>query len=121
MRVNISIDGHPEYHDRFRHLRGAIVREDGTVLPEVPTLSYGYALGNIREATLAQLVARYFERGYDQFDKLCRAAHLWTLTVFGYHQLAAGRTGEIAAARSPGSGGVGGLHRGLARDAAGWG
>jgi hypothetical protein len=26
--------------------------------------------------------------------------YLWTLTVFGYHQLAAGRTGEIAKARS---------------------
>jgi hypothetical protein len=26
--------------------------------------------------------------------------YLWTLTVFGYHQLAAGRTGEIAEARS---------------------
>jgi hypothetical protein len=25
--------------------------------------------------------------------------YLWTLTVFGYHQLAAGRTGEIAEAR----------------------
>jgi hypothetical protein len=25
---------------------------------------------------------------------------LWTLTVFGYHQLAAGRTGEVAEARS---------------------
>jgi hypothetical protein len=26
--------------------------------------------------------------------------YLWTLTVFGYHQLAAGRTEEIAEARS---------------------
>jgi hypothetical protein len=26
--------------------------------------------------------------------------YLWTLTVFGYHQLAAERTGEIAEARS---------------------
>jgi hypothetical protein len=26
--------------------------------------------------------------------------YLWTLTVFGYHQLAAGRTGEVAEARS---------------------
>jgi hypothetical protein len=26
--------------------------------------------------------------------------YLWTLTVFGHHQLAAGRTGELAQARS---------------------
>jgi hypothetical protein len=26
--------------------------------------------------------------------------YLWTLTVFGYHQLAEGRTGQLAEARS---------------------
>jgi MoaA/NifB/PqqE/SkfB family radical SAM enzyme len=80
-----------------KEIKKLIVREDGTVLPEVPTLSHGYALGNVREGTLAQLVARYFERGYDQFDKLCRAAYAevlptWDCVIVPWEQILSERS-----------------------------
>lgn len=80
-----------------KEIKKLIVREDGTVLPEVPTLSHRYALGNIREATLAQLVARYFERGYDQFDKLCRVTYAevlpsWDCVIVPWEQILSERS-----------------------------
>jgi MoaA/NifB/PqqE/SkfB family radical SAM enzyme len=65
-----------------KEIKKLVVREDGMILPEVPTLSHRYALGNIREGSLAQLVSRYFERGYDEFDRLCRAAYAEVLPVW---------------------------------------
>ena len=58
-----------------KEIKKLVVREDGTVLPEVPTLSHRYALGNIQEGSLSELVSQYFERGYNEFDRLCRAAY----------------------------------------------
>ncbi len=58
-----------------KEIKKLVVREDGTVLPEVPTLNHRYALGNIRDGSLSDLVSRYFEHGYDDFDRLCRAAY----------------------------------------------
>jgi len=80
-----------------KEIKKMIVREDGTVLPEVPTLSHRYALGNIREGTLAQLVAQYFERGYDQFDSLCRAAYAeilpaWDCVIVPWEQILSERS-----------------------------
>jgi len=80
-----------------KEIKKLIVREDGTVLPEVPTLSHRYALGNIREGTLAELVARYFERGYDQFDKLCRASYVevlpaWDCVIVPWEQILSERS-----------------------------
>jgi hypothetical protein len=37
--------------------------------------------------------------------------YLWTLTVFGYHQVAAGRTGELGDARSQAQAALVLLHR----------
>jgi hypothetical protein len=42
------------------------------------------------------------------------------LTVFGYHQLAAGRTGEVAEARSRAEAALAGYAAALARDAPRW-
>jgi Fe-coproporphyrin III synthase len=80
-----------------KEIKKLIIREDGTVLPEVPTLSHRYALGNITEGTLAQLVARYFERGYDQFDRLCRAAYAevmpaWDCVIVPWEQILSERS-----------------------------
>jgi hypothetical protein len=57
------------------------IREDGTVLPEVPNLSHEFALGNIQDGPLSVLVTwvfltkTYFDDGYSKFDSLCRTAY----------------------------------------------
>ena len=58
-----------------KEIKKLVIREDGTVLPEIPTLNPRYALGNIHEATLNELVTRYFADGYSQFDRLCRTIY----------------------------------------------
>jgi len=58
-----------------REIKTLIVREDGTVLPEIATLNPRFALGNVHEARLDKLVHRYFSKGYDDFHDLCRAVY----------------------------------------------
>jgi Fe-coproporphyrin III synthase len=58
-----------------REIKKLVVREDGTVLPEVTNLSHEFALGNIVDGPLGLLVQRYFQSGYDKFDQLCRSAY----------------------------------------------
>jgi Fe-coproporphyrin III synthase len=75
-----------------KEIKKLVIREDGTVLPEVPTLNHRYALGNIREGSLSELVSRYFERGYDEFDMLCRAAYAeilpdWDCIIVPWEQI----------------------------------
>jgi len=62
-----------------KEIRKLVVREDGTVLPEVPNLSPRFALGNIQDCSLSELIDRYFRQGYDEFDSLCRSAYAKTL------------------------------------------
>lgn len=80
-----------------KEIKKLVVREDGTVLPEVPTLSHRYALGNIRDGSLPDLVTRYFERGYDAFDHLCRAAYAeilpsWDCLIVPWEQILSERS-----------------------------
>jgi MoaA/NifB/PqqE/SkfB family radical SAM enzyme len=58
-----------------KEIKKLVIREDGTVLPEIPTLNDRYALGNLRDGTLTELVARYFVDGYSEFDHLCRTCY----------------------------------------------
>lgn len=58
-----------------REIKKLILREDGTVLPEVPTLSYRFAIGNLHNCRLAGLVESYFENGYQAFQRLCRTTY----------------------------------------------
>lgn len=55
-----------------KEIKTLVVREDGTVLPEMPTIDPRFALGNAQEAGLDELVARYFREGYADFHRLCR-------------------------------------------------
>jgi MoaA/NifB/PqqE/SkfB family radical SAM enzyme len=55
-----------------KEIKMLVIKEDGTVLPEIPTLNPRFALGNLREAPLVELVARYFADGYEDFQQLCR-------------------------------------------------
>jgi MoaA/NifB/PqqE/SkfB family radical SAM enzyme len=80
-----------------KEIQKIVVREDGTVLPEVPNLSRRYALGDIRDATLSELIERYYERGYSEFDRLCRAAYAevlpaWDCVIVPWEQILAERS-----------------------------
>ena len=98
-----------------REIKRIVVREDGTVFPEVANLHSRYALGNISEGSIATLAARYFESGYDAFDRLCRAAYAevlpnWDCVLVPWDQIVAARSQvafpdatEAVAARSCGA------------------
>ncbi len=58
-----------------KEIKKLIVREDGVVFPEIANLSPRYSLGRIQEAPLSDLVARYFDGGYGDFQELCRRAY----------------------------------------------
>jgi len=80
-----------------KEIKKLVVREDGTVLPEVPNLNPRYGLGNIRDGALLELAQRYFERGYDAFDRLCRAAYLevlpgWESVIVPWEQILSERS-----------------------------
>jgi MoaA/NifB/PqqE/SkfB family radical SAM enzyme len=80
-----------------KEIKKLVIREDGTVLPEVPTLSHRYALGNIRDGSLSQLAERYLQSGYDSFDRLCRAAYAevlpqWDCIIVPWEQILSERS-----------------------------
>src|SRR5262249_23958926 len=75
-----------------KEIRKLVVRENGTVLPEVPNLNPRFALGNIRDGSLSELIARYFDHGYDEFDHLCRATYAkvlphWDCVIVPWEQI----------------------------------
>jgi MoaA/NifB/PqqE/SkfB family radical SAM enzyme len=80
-----------------RELKKLIVREDGTVLPEITNISPRFALGHLGDASLTDLVARYLEVGYERFDALCRAAYgdvlpTWRSTIVPWDAIVAARS-----------------------------
>jgi MoaA/NifB/PqqE/SkfB family radical SAM enzyme len=80
-----------------KEIKKLVVREDGTVLPEVPTLSHRYALGNIRDGSLSKLIRLYFDCGYKEFDSLCRAAYAevlpnWDCLIVPWEQILSERS-----------------------------
>lgn len=54
-----------------KEIKKLVINEDGTVLPEVATLNPIFALGNLYENTLEELVDRYLKNGYDSFNRFC--------------------------------------------------
>jgi MoaA/NifB/PqqE/SkfB family radical SAM enzyme len=89
-----------------KEIKKLVIREDGTVLPEVTNLSQEYALGNIADAPLSALVDRYFEQGYERFDALCRAAYdeilpTWTSALVPWDQIIADRSRRAVAHNQP--------------------
>jgi MoaA/NifB/PqqE/SkfB family radical SAM enzyme len=80
-----------------KEIKKIVVREDGTVLPEVTNLNHRFALGHIEEAPLSALVSRYFEHGYDKFDLLCRNTYAevlpaWESAIVPWDQIVAERS-----------------------------
>jgi len=58
-----------------KEIKKVVVREDGTILPEVTNLSRRFAIGTIHGGSLSDLTARFFEDGYADFDRLCRTVY----------------------------------------------
>jgi MoaA/NifB/PqqE/SkfB family radical SAM enzyme len=80
-----------------KEIKTVVIRPDGTVLPEIPTLHPDYALGNLREGPLRQLVARYFADGYARFDHLCRTVYEelmpgWTSPIVPWDEIVSARS-----------------------------
>lgn len=55
-----------------KEIKRLIIREDGTVLPEIATLNPQFALGNLNQTNLPELIRRYFNDGYTVFQEFCR-------------------------------------------------
>jgi len=66
-----------------KEIKTLVIREDGAVLPEIPSLNPRFALGNVMESTLVDLVTRYFSDGYANFHGLCRAVFAEVMPGFG--------------------------------------
>lgn len=80
-----------------KEIKKVVVREDGTVLPEIPNLHPRFALGNLEDGPLPVLVSRYFAAGYDRFDQLCRSTYAtvmpsWECAVVPWDQIVAERS-----------------------------
>jgi MoaA/NifB/PqqE/SkfB family radical SAM enzyme len=80
-----------------KEIKKVVVREDGTVLPEVPNLDPRYSLGKIQEGSLTELIDRYYENGYDAFDRLCRSAYSevlqsWDCVIVPWEEIIAERS-----------------------------
>jgi MoaA/NifB/PqqE/SkfB family radical SAM enzyme len=80
-----------------KELKKLVVREDGTVLPEMTNISRRFAIGNIRDAPLTALVRRYLDQDYARFDALCRATYNevlpgWNSTIVPWDEIVAARS-----------------------------
>ena len=80
-----------------QEIKKLVVREDGTVLPEITNLSHDFALGKIDDGPLSLMVSRYFEDGYARFDQLCRSIYAevipkWEAALIPWDQIVADRS-----------------------------
>ena len=80
-----------------QEIKKLVVREDGTVLPEITNLSHEFALGRIDDGPLSLMVERYFEDGYARFDQLCRSLYSevlpnWEPAIVPWDQIVAERS-----------------------------
>jgi MoaA/NifB/PqqE/SkfB family radical SAM enzyme len=80
-----------------KEIKKIVVREDGTILPEVPNLNHRYSLGKIQDGPLSELLNRYYEHRYNEFDRLCRAAYAeilpaWDCVIVPWEQIIAERS-----------------------------
>ena len=90
-------DGEGCHRKVTREIKRLVIREDGTVLPEIPTLHRSFSLGNVREGTLGELVAGDFSAGYARFDRLCRTAYqevmpTWTAPLIPWEEIISERS-----------------------------
>lgn len=67
-----------------KELKKIVIREDGTILPELVDIDRQFAIGNLYRATLKDNLSSYLLEGYADFDQLCREVYNSTIPVFPY-------------------------------------
>jgi len=80
-----------------QEIRKLVIREDGTIFPEVTNLSRDFAIGTIHDGPLQPLIERYFQDGYVGFDQLCRTTYsevipTWNSEFVPWDELVAARS-----------------------------
>jgi len=70
-----ACDGKKCHRKIEKEIKKLVIKENGTVLPEIATLNPCFALGNIYENNLEELVKRYFKSGYDDFNHFCQSVY----------------------------------------------
>jgi MoaA/NifB/PqqE/SkfB family radical SAM enzyme len=84
-----------------KEIKKLIIREDGTVLPEIATLNPRFSLGNVRDGTLTDLVKNYFESNYSDFDHLCRSVYAevlpnWTCPMIPWNEILSEKSWDLS-------------------------
>jgi MoaA/NifB/PqqE/SkfB family radical SAM enzyme len=80
-----------------QEIKKVVIREDGTILPEITNLSHIFAIGTLFDGPLSTLVAQYFRDGYRRFDQLCRTTYAevlpgWDSEFIPWDQIVAERS-----------------------------
>lgn len=55
-----------------KELKKIVIREDGTILPELEDIDRRFSIGNLYKNTLKNNLLNYLHDGYSLFDQLCR-------------------------------------------------
>lgn len=62
-----------------KELKKIVVREDGSILPELVDIDRRFALGNLHDDTLESCLLNYLQKGFKAFDRLCREVYKETV------------------------------------------
>lgn len=58
-----------------KELKKIVIREDGTILPELVAINPKYSIGNLFQDSLENNLLHYLNHGYYEFDRLCRKVY----------------------------------------------
>jgi MoaA/NifB/PqqE/SkfB family radical SAM enzyme len=58
-----------------KELKKIVIREDGTILPELVDIDRRFSIGNLYEASLRDSIIHFLNHGYSSFDRLCRQVY----------------------------------------------
>ena len=65
-------DGKKCHRGVEKELKKIVIREDGSILPELVDIDRRFAIGSLYKNTLTKNIINFLENGYAQFDQLCR-------------------------------------------------
>jgi hypothetical protein len=58
-----------------KELKKIVIREDGSILPELVDIDRQFSIGNLYTGTLRNNIMAYLNDGYARFDQLCREVY----------------------------------------------
>lgn len=62
-----------------KELKKIVIREDGSILPELVDIDRQFAIGNLFDNTLTNSLLQYLIEGYPRFDRFCREVYYSTV------------------------------------------